>query len=139
MQLSRTCSTSDICREIYTHLGGSWQPVIEPSQPKGWYKFLAQKNAKSEDGPVPQLQLNEPLATPKSEICGISFGSVGHLAVLYSNGTVAVLALRPHAARLEEPDEPLRPSPLALVAREEFISTGACCHVDQASIVLQQH
>jgi hypothetical protein len=100
------------------------QPVGEPPQPKTWRHRFAGTYAINDDKLTAQQQGNEPLETPKTEICGIAFGSVGHLAVLYGNGTVAVLALRPHVTSSEMPEEPLKPCPLVLVTKEEFITTG---------------
>jgi hypothetical protein len=58
------------------------------------------------------------------EICGIAFGTGGHLAVLYTNGSTATLAMRPHASSPTSMSDPLVPTPLAWLAPDAMVSSG---------------
>lgn len=107
-----------LSREIYTFPN----PAAPKAKAQGPAK-AAKGRSTAPDQPKPRMQGTR--TAPAEDVCGIAFGSMGHLSALRSDGTLLVFLLRPDASSPEDPDLPMTPMCIATLPPASQLATGA--------------
>lgn len=105
----------DTCREIYTYPGSL---ASSRGNAGSASDYRRQQSRLASQGHTTQDVGGE-------DFCGVSFGSMGHLAALRSDGSVLAFLLRPCGSSPGDPESPMVPTCLAQLPVAAQISTGA--------------
>lgn len=110
------------CRELYTYP----RPVAVPHTKAP----VAVRRHRSKRQPQSSTQEQHKSALLDKDLCGVSFGTMGNVAALRSDGSVLVFLLRPSASSPEDPECPMVPTCLADLPAAAQVATGtATCSI----------